>query len=158
MPRIRVCTIMSGDTARRREEDEDRERGSERTREPGEGGGIVRDFFRRMGCSSRIVTPFHTPVTHAREPAHKSVYTHSGLIFNPLDSVNACGRPPPHDVDSRPRFRVIGIRLLEFCLSAPSSSLPASFPLFLSLSFSLSCSRQEFTSSRTFQWKRGLCS
>lgn len=43
----------------------------------------------------------------------------------------AAGRPPPHDVDSRPRFRVIGIRLLESCLSLPLS-------LSLSLSFSRS--------------------
>lgn len=75
----------------------------------------------------RIVTAFHTPVTHActrtSERAHKGPYTPTRLIFNPLDSVNACGRPlpfssssaPPHDVDSRPRFRVIGIRLLESC-------------------------------------------
>lgn len=125
MPRIHVCIIMSGDTARGREEG-DLERKRERGREKRDGIGS-RPLFRRMGCTLSLSTDRHAvphPRTHAREPAHKSRVTPTRLIFNPLDSVNACGRPPPHDVDSRPRFRVSGIRLLESCLR-PRLSLAA---------------------------------
>lgn len=121
MPRIHVCTIMSGDSppagVRRAISKEREERGT----------GSVSGFSSAEWNIHSLSMDRHAvphPRTHAREPAHKSRVTPTRLIFNPLDSVNACGRPPPHDVDSRPRFRVSGIRLLESCLR-PRLSLAA---------------------------------
>lgn len=135
MPRIRVYTIMSGDTARGQRARRGRSKEEKRLGEGEKENEREKDRCRLLPQDRILFAPdgrhaVPHPRIYAREPAHKSVYTHSRLIFNPLDSVNACGRPPTHDVDSRPRSRVIGIRLLE---SPASARLAVSLSLFLLL-------------------------
>lgn len=101
MPRIRVCTIMSGDTARGptgvRRVIRSRERERARGEEDRSVSGLSSARWDIHSLSTEIVTPFHTPVhTHASQRINPALHP-PGLIFNPLDSVNACGRPPPHD-------------------------------------------------------------
>lgn len=142
---------MSGDIARGSRGRGGGGGGGERERRYREGEGsessssssLPRDTRYSLADRHAVPHPRNTRM-HASQRIRVSRYTPTRLIFNPLDSVNACGRPlpslpilstlprffPARDVDSRPRFRVIGIRLLESCAPLyPPPLSPAHFSL-----------------------------